>query len=154
MGRPTKLTDELRDAIVALIDAGNFPATAAECCGVSRSAFYDWTAKGRDGQEPYADFVDAIARARAQAKVNLVKVVQTHASLPKGGAHAQWLLEKLDRDQFGPQVRIQVANELERYVDVAERVLDRDQFARLLEAWAAADDSPEALGSAAVVESH
>jgi transposase len=146
VGRPTKLTDELRDEIVALVEVGNFPETAAEACGVDRSTFYRWKNRGDDGEEPYRDFCDAIARARAKAKVDLLATVQTHASLPKGGAHAQWLLEKLDRDRFGPQVRVMVANELERYIDVAERVLKRDEFARLLEAWSDVDAGEEAVG--------
>lgn len=147
-GRPTKLTPELRDSICELIAQGNFPETAAQACGIHRATYYQWAARGRDGEQPFRDFADAVARARADAQVTLLSELRAKALEPKGGSHIQWLLERLNRERFGPQVKIQVANELERYIDVAEQVLDSEQFARLLEAWASADDSPEALGSA------
>jgi hypothetical protein len=146
-GRATKLNDELIETIVALIRSGNFPETAATACGVPRSTWYDWLRWGREGKEPYSHLSDAVTRARGEAVVGLLSELRQHAAKPKGGAHIQWLLEKLDRDRFGPQIRVQVANELERYLDIAERVLERDQFARLLQAWSDADAGEESVGT-------
>lgn len=150
MGRPTKLTPELQEAICEEVRNGIFPETAAQKCGVHRATWYRWQALGRDGEEPYSDLCDAVARARAEAEIDLVKTVNIHARMPKGAQAAQWLLERLNRERFGPQIRVQVASELERYLDAIEKVLEPEQFDRVLEAIAAADDSPQEIGEATV----
>ena len=42
MARPTKLTLELQQRMVALVTVGNFPVTAAKSCGIATSTFYRW----------------------------------------------------------------------------------------------------------------
>ena len=46
MARPTKLTVEVRDRIVAAIRAGNYPEAAAQAAGISPSTFYRWLGRG------------------------------------------------------------------------------------------------------------
>jgi len=46
-GRPTLLTDELLERIVALVKLGNYPSIAAKACGISESTFADWMGRGR-----------------------------------------------------------------------------------------------------------
>jgi hypothetical protein len=54
-GRPTTLTDPRQEQIVGFIRQGLAPEVAAQACGVSRSAFYGWTRRGRDDREKHPD---------------------------------------------------------------------------------------------------
>jgi hypothetical protein len=74
MGRPSKLTPEVRDKIVTAIRAGNFISTAAAYAGVSESAVFAWLAEGRQEDAPAdkAEFLAAVTRARAATEVQLV----------------------------------------------------------------------------------
>lgn len=99
MARPTKLTRELFDNIVRLVQLGNYPLVAARANGVPDATFYDWLARGRqreDGskrakrlgaasksvvvtgeRDPdiYVEFVDAIARAESLVESRTVGTV-------------------------------------------------------------------------------
>ncbi|WP_449064787.1 hypothetical protein [Planomonospora algeriensis] len=85
MGRPTKLTPELRDRLCEYIRAGNYLATAAELCGVGRSTVNRWLAEGEAEDAPagYRELRDAVTRARAEAEAQMVSIVQLDA---RGGA--------------------------------------------------------------------
>jgi hypothetical protein len=133
MGRPTKLTDELRDEICATIRDGNFPATAAQFHGVGESTFYEW-------KKRFPEFRDAIARAQAEAEVNLLGHLRVRMADKMGASAIQWLLERWNRKRFGSQTKVEIVSEVNRIIDVAGRVLQPDQFARLLEALAEDDD--------------
>ena len=78
MGRPTKLTPALQTAIVQAVSLGVPVATAGNYAGVSKACLLEWLQRGQ-GTHPtrpptraYADFVDAIEKARAQDEVRRV----------------------------------------------------------------------------------
>ncbi|MFF5211036.1 hypothetical protein [Streptosporangium sp. NPDC000396] len=81
MGRPTKLTPELREKLCGHIREGNYLSTSAELCGVGRSTVNSWLAKAEaaDAAPEYADFLDAVTRARAEAEALMVSVVLADA---------------------------------------------------------------------------
>src|SRR5579862_1643086 len=68
MGRPTKLTPELQVAICTSLATGAYVETAAAVHGVNKQTLYDWFKRGNSGEEPYADFLDAIKRAEAASE--------------------------------------------------------------------------------------
>ena len=76
MARATKLTSKLQAAIVERVQAGNFPEVAAQCEGVSSTAFYEWMQRGRSGEEPFAEFAESITRARAEAEAKALREVR------------------------------------------------------------------------------
>lgn len=126
-GRPTKLTPQVEARILKVVVEGNYAETAAEAAGIDRATFLRWMQRGRDGLEPYAAFAAKVTRARAEAETKLVRVIRQ-----SGGAQgAQWLLERTRR-RFAARVNLKVEHELEEFLDVAERVLDRDSYVRLL----------------------
>jgi hypothetical protein len=71
-GRPTKLTPELEDQLVATVRQVGFLSTAARSCGVPPSLVCEWVARGlgRDPDSPptkrFAEFADGVERARGQ----------------------------------------------------------------------------------------
>lgn len=60
-GRPTLLTDEVRDRIVQVVNAGNYLKTAAQFVGVGQSTLLGWLARGRAASaqvDAHADTLD------------------------------------------------------------------------------------------------
>lgn len=57
-GRPTKLTEELRGAIVMLVVEGNYLETAAQACGVHKTTLYRWLEKADHLEAAALEHVD------------------------------------------------------------------------------------------------
>jgi hypothetical protein len=78
MGRPTKLTPEVRDGIVGFIQKGVHPYIAAGAFGVAVGTYDEWMGRGR-GTDPlrpsdpvYIEFAEAVEAAQHQAEAALV----------------------------------------------------------------------------------
>lgn len=54
----------------------------------------DWLARGRDGEPPFADFLDRVKEAEAQAEDVMVACVRTAATEPRHWQAAAWWLER------------------------------------------------------------
>lgn len=102
IGRPTKFTPEVRERILIAIRAGNYIDTAAQSAGISKDTFYSWMTKGETPGAPkeYSDFTDAVKKARAEAEVNAVAIIQQAANRGNWRA-AAWYLEKSFPDRYG-----------------------------------------------------
>jgi len=123
IGRPTKLTPALQARIVRAVREGNYPETAALSEGVSRSAFYEWMERGRKRELPYADFADAVTRARATAQRKMLGLVAKAA--PKDPENARWYLERTAPDQFGRRDKLVVENLVSQELDALLARLER-----------------------------
>ena len=99
-GRPSKLSDDVKDVIVGLLLEGNYLETAAAAAGVHKSTLYRWLeraddveAKAMEHVEPdatdvdlyaltdpdewrYLDFRDALKAAEAYAETELLRMVR------------------------------------------------------------------------------
>jgi hypothetical protein len=102
-GRRPKLTPELEKEICKYLELSVPAKYAAKSCGISESTFHDWMSKGAAGIEPYAGFRDAVERSSARAVPNLTARALSGA---KGSSQATWLLERLFRNEYGPQLQI------------------------------------------------
>lgn len=75
-GRPTKLTPELADAIVALLINGNYRIHAAKALGVIKSTWDNWITQGyRFPDGIYGQFLGRVEVAEAQFKARGVNMV-------------------------------------------------------------------------------
>ncbi len=100
MARPTKLTPEVAERIVAAIRAGNFPEPAARSAGVSPATLYRWKRLG--GQEasgPHRDLVEAIRRAEGEAEVHAIAVIRKQ--MPGDWRAALAYLERRHAERWG-----------------------------------------------------
>lgn len=134
-GRPTKLTPEVRDAIVNAVSCGNYPEIAAESEGVDRTTFYRWMQRGAtDESGDYRDFRDAVMRARAKAERKMVRIVRRAAI--EDAQSAQWYLERSASDRWGRRDKVQVENavrdELAQALAKLEAGLKPEEFERVL----------------------
>lgn len=108
-GRPSKLTPEAQARIIEALRAGNYQESAAAYAGVGVATFYRWMERGkRDDAEPeYREFREAVERARAEAEVRNVGLIQRSASEGTWQA-AAWFLERSFPNRWGRRERHEV----------------------------------------------
>lgn len=92
-GRPTKLTDEVREHIADLIRRGNYLSVAATRAGVDRGTVRRWLRQGREARTgKYFEFRRAVEEAIVFAEVNDVEIIRKAAASGDWRA-AAWRLE-------------------------------------------------------------
>jgi hypothetical protein len=128
VGRPTLLTPEVQADICHRITRGVPAKSAARAVGISRRTFNDWLARGRDGDERYVDFYDAVERARAEFVSVHVDVV-SQAGQDGNWQASAWLLERRSRD-FQRKERTESKVEHSGHVRVALYVPDNKRGER------------------------
>jgi hypothetical protein len=69
MGRPTVLNEQVYRKLLEALRGGAFDWVAAEAAGIHRSTFYNWLARGEQGEQTWAGFAREVLRARAQARL-------------------------------------------------------------------------------------
>lgn len=90
-GRKTLLTRALQERICALLADANTIAASCEAQGIGVSTYHEW-------QHKYPDFVAATTRARAQARIKLVKEIK-RCSCDDWRGWA-WLAERMFPSEF------------------------------------------------------
>lgn len=96
MSRETDITPELTARVCKAL---KLPITRRSACaraGISKSAFYEWLAKGEKGEQPYADFLDAVTHAEAECEGNLIEEIV----LDQDWRAKAWVAERRFRDQW------------------------------------------------------
>ena len=133
MGRPTHLTDELRDRICELIASPLPTSKAVTRAGLGASTHYRWMQYGDpdlepgddwpDDLEPYREYRDAIACARAEAMEKLLDPImrraeggdvvrkdkhgnETRVEWDSDWRAAAWLAERMFPDDLGPRQKL------------------------------------------------
>jgi transposase len=119
LGRPTKLTPELQQAIVDAMRKGMPMNKAAALAGISEFMVCEWVRRGEDRDtdrgyhERYAKFAQAIKTARAEHQRDMVEVIKGSAQgtpeKPGQWQAAAWLLERTDPDEYGMRARMDVS---------------------------------------------
>lgn len=123
-GRPPKLAQRIHpdapttygDRIIQALEAGAFFDDACTFANVSRSAAYEWLARGKDARalveergddaklgkndQLYLDFTDAVERARAGVVVSNLAIIRQAAQSGTWQA-AAWYLERTQPQKFG-----------------------------------------------------
>ena len=100
MGRPTKLDDLVAQRIVSAIAAGASRTGAAKSARVARASLFDWLARGRDGEQPYADFLDRVREAEGTVETLVATALQTAIANGHVGAMCFWL-ERRRHEEWG-----------------------------------------------------
>lgn len=105
VGRPSKLTPEIRDQIAALLRAGNYIVTVADYMGINPDTIYEWINRGERGWKidqlgGYVEFSETIKRAMSEVEMATVDEVR------KGFTNWQsraWFLERRYPAKWGAQ---------------------------------------------------
>lgn len=100
VGRPEKLTAELRGRIVAAVRAGADFGVAARAAGVSRSTLARWRARGAGERAgPYRELHEALVRAEAECEVRQLVLINRAAE--HNFRAAAWLLARRYPERWG-----------------------------------------------------
>ncbi len=107
-----KLDKTIQDKLLEYIKAGNYVVTACEAVGIAEKTYYNWIKKGKEVEEKaengiqlteeeanYLQFLQAIKKAKAEAIVKNVLVIQIAAR--KNWQAAAWWLERTNYKDWG-----------------------------------------------------
>jgi transposase len=121
MARPYKLDEDKIARVVEALRAGNYMETAAAYAGISKSILYKWLADGREVRQKVAkggiasdleakqlELLDAVEKARAEAEVRNVHLIQQAA---QGGTWqaAAWFLERSHPGKWGRREKVEMS---------------------------------------------
>lgn len=118
--RPTELENPKIQNLITALRAGNYFEHACAYAGIASSTAYRWLERGRreqqsqaDGNKPnsieqhYLELCETIEKARADAIVGNVAIIQNAAKAGTWQA-AAWWLERTMPNQFGRQLKAEV----------------------------------------------
>lgn len=103
IGRPIALDRDMQEMICQAIRAGNYVESAVLVAGITKKTFHEWLLRGKRGEAPFADFLNAVQKAQAEADVRDIMRIDR-----AGGDSWQALAWKLERRRphlFGRQDR-------------------------------------------------
>jgi hypothetical protein len=72
-GRRTLLNAKLQKEICGYLSDCCTIRTACEATSISETSFFDWIRRGEAGERPFAQFAQAVTRARGRAKAMIVR---------------------------------------------------------------------------------
>lgn len=104
---PKTLTPETQAAIALAVAAGAPIPIAAASVGVPKSTWRNWLAKGREGIEPYAAFLEAMESAKAAFAAGAVRKITAAGEFD--WHPLAWLLERRFPHQFGRRQALELA---------------------------------------------
>lgn len=151
MGRPSKLTPELTEQIAQLVEDGDPPEVAAGVCGVGRSTYFEWDAKGKLGEEPFFTFRTEVARASDCFASEMRRRVLFGDGKGESFGQAKAALEVISRRdrRWTQRVKHELDDGLKEFLACAERVCgakDRqDIFIAICEELSRLDSEGEAV---------
>lgn len=121
MGRPTKLSADLKERLIGALRSGAPNETAAGFAGIAESTFYAWLARAQDDLKnnpeiatDYTEFQEAVEKAQAEAEIeklliinNAAKGKPTTEGAPGTAGQwqaAAWFLERRHPERYGRRI--------------------------------------------------
>lgn len=135
MGRPTDCTPENIAKVCAALRLGVSQECAATSAGLCDRTFYTWMEKGREGIEPYAQFLREVHAAENDAERELVELIK--ASAPDDWKAGAWLLERRHPRRWGRLDRSEVSGANGAPIQVQAQVVEIPAPIADVTAWAA-----------------
>jgi transposase len=108
-GRPSKLNDELCQAICKNISQGNTLTYSVQKEGLSYQSFLNWMKKGEESKTQsgkFFEFFEAIKKAQEEGKNSLVTGIREHGK--KNWQAMAWLLERMYPNEFGRRENVKM----------------------------------------------
>jgi hypothetical protein len=105
VGRPTRLTEKVRDRLVELLEKGVYLSHAAPVVGVDRRTLCTWMQRGRDDLSKgldtrHAALAQAVEDARSRGAAFMTELITSAAR--RDWKAAAWYLERTQPTLFGP----------------------------------------------------
>jgi hypothetical protein len=74
-GRRTKLTPTLQRRLCKIIAMPCTIRSACEATGTGEATFFEWLSRGEKGEQPFAEFTEAVMRARGDGKTKILRSI-------------------------------------------------------------------------------
>ena len=71
-----KYTPEMVKQLIKYVEGGSYIVVACRAVGISEYTFYNWIKKGEAGIEPYTKLTKSIKKAKAEAEIKNINIVQ------------------------------------------------------------------------------
>ena len=126
MGRRTKLNPDLQNQICEVLRAGNYIDAACAYVGISEQTYYDWAKRGEQGEPLYAGFLEAVTKARSEAELRNVTLINRAAQSGQWQASA-WFLERSHPRKWGRMQKLELTGSEGGPIEVAnprDKLLD------------------------------
>lgn len=99
-GRPSKLTEKTKTALLNAIKAGLTYDLACGAAGISFKTFRNWQEKGEEGKSgEYVQFLQDLKEAEGQGSQRLITLINRSANEGQWAA-AAWILERRYPENF------------------------------------------------------
>jgi hypothetical protein len=122
-GKPTLLNTDMIEAISSIVAAGNYLDDAAHSVGITARTAFKWAARGRqaladadnnhdnipDTERIYVQFVHAVEKARSEAAIRNVRVIQDATA--DNWQAAAWYLERTNPKKWGRRETVEITGE-------------------------------------------
>lgn len=143
IGRPSKLTLEVRTKLLQALVAGNQYRPACAFAGIHYHTFLNWMKQGEAATKgEFVDFLDSVQRAVAQGEI--ASVAKIKRAEDEDWRAAAWMLERRHPERWAntQKVQVEVRKELSQALDKLEESLPPELYDRVL-AVLADDDGSE-----------
>jgi len=119
MARPTLCTPEQIEKLCALLREGNTRECACKLTGIELRTFYKWTARGRQNEQPFSQFVQAVKDAEGQAEAWHIANLKVHAA--NTWQVSCWWLERRRPEKYGKRdISLEITKRAEREAQRAQ----------------------------------
>lgn len=130
-GRKTSLTPETRTIILDALRLGHFRKVACQLAGIHPETMRGWAERARNGEEPFASFIDDATLAEAEGEDRQLKLVQAGAP---GWQSNAWVLERRHARRWCARVRQHITEELGSLTAKLQTKLDADTMQKVIDA--------------------
>lgn len=111
IGRPTKLTPELQEMFCEIISKGNYINVACDALGIGTTTYELWNKKAQEGDISYVGFMCAVKKARSEAELRHLGIID-EAATPRNWQASAWILERTRPDRYSKRDRIAVTAQI------------------------------------------
>jgi hypothetical protein len=119
-GRPTSCTPEVTAEVCKWLASGCYVETACNLAGIHKGTHYDWLKRAETGEQPFADYADAIQRAENQAEARAVALINKAGEEdPKA---LQWWLSHRHSDRWADRSKYDIGGQKDNPVQVRAKL--------------------------------
>ena len=116
IGAPSKLTPEIMNRIISVIEAGNYIEVACQSVGINIDTYYHWLERAREDIEEglsetessYITFSEAVKKAHAAAELALLSKVRDPNC--KDWQRYSWILERTRQDRYAIRNKVDLSS--------------------------------------------
>jgi transposase len=127
------LSVEIITQVDSEIKKGLTREAALKAAGVPQAIYRQWLAWGQEGKSPYDTFLVGMEQAEAAAEAAGVLKLK---DAPAWQATAWWL-ERRFPEKWGQKIQLELKQELDHTLNIAQAVLEPSQYEKLLVALSA-----------------